>query len=188
MSPNLSKAYRFTLPKAWKHLKLVFRHRFAVCRCCWISGLYWQGMVHDLSKFSPTEFIESVRFYTGVRSPVDTARDVTGYSAAWLHHKGRNRHHYEYWLDGLDHKGTPVKMPFRYALEMVCDYIAAGKTYTGKDWTRETPLIYWNKKKLTANIHPDTAAFLDYALSEIAVQGLAALPALKHQKKDYESL
>lgn len=187
MRPTNTNEYHFTLPKAWKHLKLVFRHRFAVCRYCWQSGLYWQGLVHDLSKFSPTEFIESVRYYTGNRSPIDTAREVTGYSAAWLHHKGRNRHHYEYWIDGPDQLGVPVKMPFRYALEMVCDYIAAGKSYGGKSWTRETPLRFWQNKKLTARIHADTAAFMDYAFTEIAAHGLSVLPGLKDKKNEYET-
>lgn len=183
---NHCTEYKFTFSKARRHLQLVFRHRFTVCRYCWISGLYWQGLVHDLSKFSPTELIESVQFYTGTRSPVDTAREINGYSAAWLHHKGRNRHHYEYWIDSPDHQGIPAKMPFRYALEMVCDYIAAGKTYEGKDWTRQTPQNFWIKKKQTANIHPDTAAFLDYAFGEIAVHGLSVLSGLRHCQNDYD--
>lgn len=187
MSTHNKAQYTFAIPKALKHLKLVFTHRFFVCKYCFKVGLYRQGLTHDLSKFTPVEFIESVRYYTGTRSPIDTAKELTGYSAAWLHHKGHNRHHYEYWVDGLDQGGIPAKMPFRFALEMVCDYIAAGKIYNGADWTLETPLLFWQKKRVHAKIHPDTAAFMDHVFGEIAVQGLEILPRLASLQAAYET-
>ena len=42
--------------KAWKHFKTITKHKFLVMRQCFKVGLYWQGLTHDLSKYSPTEF------------------------------------------------------------------------------------------------------------------------------------
>ena len=82
-----------------EHLRTVQHHRFLVLRHCWRVGLYRQGLTHDLSKFSPVEFWTGARYYQGNRSPNEIERREKGYSAAWLHHKGRKRHHLEYWID-----------------------------------------------------------------------------------------
>ena len=103
--------------KALQHLKTINHHKWLVCQGCFKVGLYKQGLLHDLSKYSPTEFLVGCKFYQGTRSPNNAEREVKGYSAAWLHHKGRNRHHYEYWLDystdlneGIIGMKMPVKM------------------------------------------------------------------------------
>lgn len=82
-----------------EHLRTVNRHRHLVRKYCFRLGLYWQGLTHDLSKYSPTEFWRSAKYYQGYRSPNDQERLVNGVSLSWLHHKGRNRHHFEYWID-----------------------------------------------------------------------------------------
>ena len=117
-----------------EHLRTVNRHRHLVRKYCFRLGLYWQGLTHDLSKYSPTEFWRSAKYYQGYRSPNDQERLVNGVSLSWLHHKGRNRHHFEYWIDycrGED--GTPFiggcKMPVKYVAEMFCDRIAACRVY-----------------------------------------------------------
>ena len=84
---------------AWRHFKTITTHRILVMQGCFKMGLYWQGLTHDLSKYSPTEFMTGVRYYQGNKSPNAAEREEKGYSEAWLHHKGRNRHHYEYWTD-----------------------------------------------------------------------------------------
>ena len=83
----------------WNHFKTITKHRMLVCRHCFQIGLYRQGLTHDLSKYSPEEFFTGVRYYQGTRSPNAAEREDLGYSKAWLHHKGRNKHHYEYWID-----------------------------------------------------------------------------------------
>ena len=85
--------------KAVKHFKTITKHRFLVMKYCFKAGLYWQGLTHDLSKYSPAEFRVGARYFQGDRSPNDIERREKGYSAAWLHHKGRNKHHLEYWID-----------------------------------------------------------------------------------------
>ena len=81
-------------------------------------GEPWRGLVHDLSKYSPTEFWEGVKYFNGHHSPITDCKKDKGYSDAWLHHKGRNRHHADYWVD-MD---APVKyplIPYQYVAEMM---------------------------------------------------------------------
>jgi hypothetical protein len=121
----------------------------------------WQGIKHDLSKFSFTEFFESAKYYKGTCSPIDACKKENGYSMAWQHHKGRNPHHYEYWTDSYDSGTTCIKMPFKYAKEMFCDYIAAARAYMGKDFGWKAEFAWWEKKKQTAKMHPMTMEYID---------------------------
>ena len=125
------------MSKAWHHFWTVNRHRWLVCQGCFKVGLYWQGLTHDLSKYSPTEFRIGAKYYQGTRSPNAAERDLFGYSTAWMHHKGRNRHHYEYWTDmnPVTKQYESVPMPRKYLVEMVMDRRAACMTYQGKAYT-----------------------------------------------------
>ena len=76
--------------KIWKHFKTITYHRYLVMKGCFKVGLYYQGLTHDLSKYSPTEFWVGAKYYQGNRSPNNAEREDIGYSSAWLHHKGRN--------------------------------------------------------------------------------------------------
>ena len=117
---------------------------------CFRVGLYRQGLAHDLSKYMPSEFWVGVKYYQGTQSPNNAERDVLGYSSAWLHHKGRNKHHYEYWLDYGIHAGdgiVPVPMPMRYIVEMFIDRVAASKNYNQGHYTDDMPLQYYTKAK-----------------------------------------
>lgn len=162
--------------KAWQHFKTVSHHRKLVRQGCFAVGLYWQGLTHDLSKYSPTEFRVGATYYQGTRSPNNAEREAIGYSTAWIHHKGRNRHHYEYWIDyslRSDAPGhmAPAPMPRRYIAEMIMDRIAACKTYEGADYTSESPLNYYKKGKDPAPMHEETRAFLEKFLSMLAERG-----------------
>ena len=133
----------------WRHLKTVQRHRRLVRQHCFRLGLYWQGLTHDLSKFSPVEFWAGVKYFQGDRSPNDAQRRDKGYSASWMHHKGRNRHHFEYWTDyGVSGEGIiGVEMPKKYVAEMFCDRLAASKVYRGRISSRETPTSFSSMAK-----------------------------------------
>jgi len=149
------------------HLKTVHIHRKNVRQGCFKIGLYCQGLLHDLSKYSLTEFIPSVRFYDGHRSPNAIDRRLNGYSRAWLHHKGRNRHHYEYWIDFMGEPvngAFPCKMPLRFVAEMVCDRRAACIAYHGSDYTQADAWNYYVRTKHLVIIHPDSRAVLERAL------------------------
>ena len=141
---------------------------------CFQVGLYRQGLLHDLSKYSPTEFIVGAKYYQGDRSPNAAEKEEKGYSSAWLHHKGRNKHHYEYWTDtDLANRKSmvPVKMPLRYAVEMFIDRIAASKVYQGKNYTDRSALDYYNRTKDIMLLHPDTKELLEDLLFRLAEKG-----------------
>lgn len=150
-----------------KHFITITHHRHLVLKHCFEAGIPLRGLLHDLSKYSPAEFIPGARYWTGIRSPNDRERKELGYSKAWMHHKGRNKHHYEYWTDfsPIDGHYSPVKMPLKFVIEMVCDRIAAGKVYKGKDFTPSNPIEYFERRKNVDLIHPDTAALLEKILT-----------------------
>lgn len=162
--------------KALKHLQTINHHKLLVMKHCFKVGLYKQGLLHDLSKYSPTEFLVGCKYYQGTRSPNNAEREATGYSTAWLHHKGRNKHHYEYWIDYSTVPGEGIvgqKMPVKYVYEMFMDRIAASKTYLGDKYTDKEPLQYYEKgaAKLGKMIHPETAALIHMLLKMLAEKG-----------------
>lgn len=132
--------------KTWLHFKKICIHKYWVAYYCFRCGLYWRGIKHDMSKFSPIEFWESVKYYQGNRSPIDAAKEDKGWSSAWMHHKGRNTHHYEYWQDNFDNGGNPLIMPYEDSAEMLCDYLAAGRAYMGKEFSYMLEWVWWTKK------------------------------------------
>ncbi len=162
--------------KAISHLRTINHHKWLVMKGCFRVGLYRQGLLHDLSKYSPSEFLVGCRYYQGNRSPNNAEREATGYSRAWLHHKGRNKHHYEYWIDYSADPGEGIvgqKMPVKYVVEMFIDRVAASKTYKGEVYKDQDPLIYYEQgaARLGKMIHPDTAALLRFLLQMLADTG-----------------
>jgi hypothetical protein len=162
------------------HLRTVHKHRKMVRKLCFKCGLYWQGLTHDLSKYSPTEFWNGVKFYTGTKSPHVGERKKKGYSEAWLHHHNRNKHHAEYWVDIVDGKSTPISIPRKYLIEMICDRVAASMTYLGDDYTDAAALEYYISHRDENQFNVDTRIRLEHILQEIKLSGLdAVLETLK---------
>lgn len=158
------------------HFKTITEHRHLVCRYCLRLGLVWQGLTHDLSKYAPVEFWRGAKYFQGNRSPNDAERMDTGMSLAWLHHKGRNRHHFEYWIDYVITSDGHVayggnKMPLRYVAEMFCDRIAASKVYQKDAYTDASPYDYFVRSKAELLIHPDTADELEEMLRVLKDEG-----------------
>ncbi len=171
---NLSeKEIAMQLQNIWHHFCTITRHRHMVIRHCRKAGIFWQGLQHDLSKYSPTEFFAGVKYYQGTRSPNEQERAEQGYSLAWMHHKGRNRHHFEYWTDYCTGSGKlePVKMPLRFVAEMFCDRVAASKIYNGERYQDSDALTYFLKAKQQRFIHPDTSQLLESLLRMLAEEG-----------------
>ena len=173
------------------HFRTITKHRHAVIRNCRRAGILWQGLRHDLSKYSPTEFIPGVKYYVGTRSPNELERMDKGYSSAWLHHKGRNRHHFEYWSDynPVERRVGPVKMPLRYVIEMVCDRMAASKIYLGDKYTDASALEYFVHGKSHRVIHPETSDLCERLLTMLADEGeektFAYMRRLLKENKEY---
>ena len=157
----------------WKHFKTITHHRRLVRHGCFRVGLYWQGLTHDLSKYSPIEFWTGVRYYQGNRSPNTAEREAKGYSEAWMHHKGRNKHHFEYWTDinPATRRYEPVEMPRKYLAEMVMDRIAASRTYRGRAYTDGDPYAYFSRSKDVLTMHPETKRELDKVLRMLEKKG-----------------
>ncbi|MCQ2414054.1 MAG: DUF5662 family protein [Clostridia bacterium] len=169
-----------------RHFLLVERHRHRVFRNCVKCGLFWRGLVHDLSKFTPVEFFESAKYYQGVRSPIVACRKAKGVSNAWLHHKGVNRHHIEYWLDD-DCEVTPM-MPYPYAVECVCDKLAATKTYGGKNYRPGMELEHWLKYGNKVNGNPCTMAFVETVFRDLGAHGEKYVLNRKYMKETYDRI
>ena len=159
--------------KFWQHFKTITKHRLLVMDGCFRVGLYWQGLCHDLSKYSPTEFMIGVKYYQGTRSPNTAERDEKGYSEAWMHHKGRNKHHFEYWTDisAETRQYAPLPMPRKYLVEMVMDRRAACMTYEGEAYTDGSALAYLRKSQERFRMNPQTLRELDYLLEMLQEQG-----------------
>lgn len=175
----------------FRHFYTITRHRHRVIAHCFRAGIGWQGLFHDLSKYSFCEFWRGARYYLGTRSPNEAERERKGYSVAWLHHKGRNRHHFEYWVDvnPQSKRYEPVKMPLKYVLEMFCDRVAASKIYQGKSYTDAHPLEYFMRGKSSRSIHPETSDFLESLLVMLKERGeretFSYLRAYKKTHKTY---
>ena len=157
--------------KAWKHFCTITKHKMLVMKHCFCVGLYRQGLLHDMSKYMPSEFFVGCKYYQGDRSPNNAEREIKGYSSAWLHHKGRNKHHYEYWIDySLTEAGLAgMKMPKKYVVEMFMDRVAASKIYMKEKYTDSSALSYYKSGLEYQIMHKDTRKLLEellYMLSE----------------------
>lgn len=164
------------LVNVWQHFLTITEHKWFVMKNCFRVGLYRQGLLHDLSKYGPEEFFTGVRYYQGNRSPNAAEREAVGFSKAWLHHKGRNKHHFEYWIDfslNMQEGLVGHKMPMNYVAEMLMDRIAASKVYKGKAYTDRSPLEYYRYSKECIVIHQETKALLEKLLCMLEEEGEA---------------
>ena len=159
--------------KGWKHFVTITHHRWLVRQGCFRVGLIWQGLTHDLSKYTPTEFLSGVRYFQGTRSPNTAEREDKGYSESWMHHKGRNRHHYEYWSDlslqTRRYEYMPV--PRKYLVEMVMDRRAACMVYQGKNYTPGSALEYLENSRERMFMNQQTLEELRYILTMLRDEG-----------------
>lgn len=173
----------------FEHLKTICKHKDIVCLECIKCGFTWRGLMHDNSKFSPTEFLASAKYFQGNRSPIDAEKEQNGYSLAWLHHMGHNPHHWEYWID-FDREGNIIanKIPYHYVVEIVCDWIGAGMTYSKGKWTQAEPLRYYTMVRCGRHFHPETEALIIKFLECIRDKGLKEFHKMAHSaQKEYES-
>ena len=171
---------------AFKHLILVLKHKHKVFINCCKCGLFWRGIVHDMSKFSPTEFFESAKYYAGKHSPITNARIDKGYSKAWLHHKGRNKHHIEYWYDSQNCE--QADMPYKYAVENICDRIAAAKTYHKLDYMPKYVLAYWQRTVEPQYYNTRMYNFYLTVFTDLAEKGEKYILNKKYLKTTYFNL
>ena len=171
----------------FKHFITITHHRHLVFINACRLGIFWQGLVHDLSKYSFVEFIEGAKYYEGFRSPTELARRKNGYSKAWMHHKGRNKHHFEYWTDinPATRNYEPVKMPIRYVKEMFADRIAASKTYLKDKYSDDSPYQYFVSHLPRDRMHVDTCNLLESWLILLSKKG--EKEAFRYIRKNFKN-
>lgn len=175
-----------------KHFCTITKHKFLVTKYCFKVSLYKQGILHDLSKYSPIEFFSGVKYYQGFRSPIDAEKEEVGYSKAWLHHKGINKHHWEYWYDNSKDGYIPLEMPLNYIIEMICDRISACKVYMKENYNDSSAYEYFIKNISYIRMHPKTLEKTKYYLEIVKNSGeKQAIQLMKNDvikfKKDSKS-
>lgn len=173
------------LKNALKHFITITKHKILVFILCCKAGEPWRGFMHDWSKYSWIEFSESIKYYQGTYSPIIACKMENGYSKAWLHHKGRNKHHHEYWYDYATAEKTLI-MPYKYAVEMICDNLAAGKVYKGKEWTNSTQLEYWNEVESKKQINEKISKFAKTVFQDVSNKGISKAINKHNLRKIYD--
>ena len=170
----------------FKHLKIIRTHRKYVRKACFKMGLFWQGLTHDLSKYSPTE-MSICKYYSGTRSPHQNAREVLGYSPSWIHHYHTNKHHHMFWWDeNEDGKIIPMKMPYKYVIESLCDMLGASKAYNPKNWRPEMLQKYWVMHCKDKRIqHPASEEFIDKMIMNLVTCGEEAFFEWYNRNKQF---
>ncbi|MEG0695321.1 MAG: DUF5662 family protein [Erysipelotrichaceae bacterium] len=154
------------------HFMTITKHKIAVTKLCFRCGLIKQGILHDLSKYSWVEFSAGVKYYQGNRSPIDAQKEAVGYSLGWLHHKGRNKHHWEYWLDNAQNGIKPLEMPVHYVVEMFCDRIAASRIYQKENYNDRSALNYYLNGMNHIVMHEKTKLLILDMLQHVSDYGL----------------
>lgn len=165
-----------------QHLKTITQHKIKVSWLCFRCHLFKQGLLHDLSKYSYIELKTGFKYYQGYRSPIDAEKEEKGYSLGWLHHKGRNKHHWEYWLDFGKDGIYPCQMPVNYVIEMFCDRVAASMIYQKEKYTDSSALDYYIQGRDKILIHPNTDALIFSLLTYLSKNGLDK--TIEHIKKE----
>lgn len=155
------------MEKCLKHFVVVTKHKWYVMKACFKTGQYWHGLSHDLSKYSTAEFVQSAKYFQGDKSPREVQQANGEYSLAWMNHKAKNKHHWQYWLDNKGSNIAPIPMPGKYIAQMMCDWIGAGKAYNKNKWTIETPNAWWQSNKEKMLLHDSTKELVSFVMMYI---------------------
>lgn len=163
--------------KHLKYLKYVIRHKWFVFVACCRYGIVWRGLVHDLSKFRPSEWFPYVNYFYGTPYSNEESRQcftATGgilptledykkaFDIAWLRHQQRNDHHWQNWiLRNDDGTSVIIEMPRKCVLEMLADWEGAGRAINGGPQGSAETSRWYKKNYLRIQIHPRTRAFVN---------------------------
>lgn len=153
-----------------KHFNTITKHKWYVTIACFKCGLIKQGLLHDLSKYSITEFKASAKYFQGNSSPIDVEKTSNGYSLAWQNHKGKNKHHWQYWTDFENGKLIVLLMPPKYLSEMICDWVGAGKAYNKGKWTVDTFKSWYDKNKTLMILHSETRKCIEELIKYVKTE------------------
>ena len=150
----------------------VIKHKWYVFWACVQNGIWWRGLLHDLSKFYPSEFFAYAKIFYG---KIKLVRDINGYydpylstnkvfTKSWISHLHRNKHHWQYFaLVDENMSVVLMEMPKVYIIEMISDWIGATKAQKSKLGVIQWYRVYKNKILL----HQNSKRFLESKLEEI---------------------
>lgn len=169
------------LSNIFNHWKTIRTHRKWVRKYCFMAGIPWRGLTHDLSKYNPIEFLESARYWTGTSSPIEETKKAQGYSRAWLHHRGHNTHHWAYWADNFSEGLIVYPMPCKDFVEMVCDFLAAGHAYNKERFSYSRENKWWlaNRDTTCKAMHENNKRMLDIIFSDLEIAEDPSIAGLK---------
>ncbi|MCR5079079.1 MAG: DUF5662 family protein [Bacilli bacterium] len=172
----------------FKHLRTILKHRHRVIYNASHCGIFWHSLRHDLSKFSPKEFIPSAKYYAGNMSPIVNQRKANEFfSTICQHHSKRNAHHWEYWCDWFKGNIVMETMPWKYATECVCDMLSASYTYNKKDFKPDTTYKFFMERSNGIYMTKATREYISWCLSRYAELGFKGLRK-KDTKKKYQEI
>ena len=142
------------------YLKYLIRHKWYVFKGCVKYGLVWQGIVHDLSKLMPTEFIQYAKYFASGKK--------TYIEYKWLDHMHRNRHHWQYWIV-IDNEGNDytLRMPDRYVKEMLCDWMAVAKEEQPKGKDIQHVVDWYKARRNVIRLHELSRRCLEVTLEKV---------------------
>lgn len=173
---------------ALKHLILITKHRNRVIKNAAHMGIFWHSLKHDLTKYGWLEFHNSSKYYMGQHSPVFEERLYNNYfSKVCQHHTKRNPHHWEYWADFFGGRILAKRMPWKYAVEYVCDVLSASYTYNPKLFKPDSAYNYFVSKKNHYFINKATSEFIEWCLKMYAESGWKNLHK-KQTKAKYDEI
>ena len=162
--------------KFFKHLWVVIKHKHNVTKYASKLGIFWTGLFHDMTKFTPTEFGLSVKYFHGKKSPTIIERaDNDNFSYLCVAHTGRNKHHWQYWVDYTRYEMVVNRIPYKHSLEYVADVLSASKVYNPKDFTFMVAYNYFKEHSKTYLMHPATKEFILWCIKEINDFGFKAV-------------
>ena len=144
----------------WKYFFYILGHKWNVFVECLITGQPIHGILHDLSKFLPSEFIPYARFFfakdkTNIYKETDE-KDLN-FLKGWCYHQKRNKHHWNYWVC-INRKNEiiPIPMPAKYIAQMLADWRGMSRKFGG------TPKAYYEKDSMI--LHSDTIKIIEKEL------------------------
>jgi hypothetical protein len=149
----------------WSHLKYTIRHKYHVMVACTKEGMILRGILHDLSKFTPSEFTGYANFFfnpDGSRKEdldANSEEIKRAFGDAFLHHQTSNAHHWQYWIKRTNGHTVVNPMPADIAAEMICDWIGAARA----NYQNEPgiPLPWYKQNRSRILLHTDTRNYIE---------------------------
>ena len=155
-----------------KYLWYLLRHKWYVFVECCKMGMPIMGILHDWSKFRPSEFIPYAKHFFGPGRSIHTGRNKQGYykptntgdpafDRAWFWHAKRNKHHWQYWcVPEAGQEAIPQDIPLKYIKEMVCDWHGAAKAQNSQSTVEEWYKANKNKMIMSIRTRETLESFL----------------------------